>query len=76
MRGNMTPAQATIAIAEQLFANHPSYRGTMAFEVMSMDTLEVFRRDAEAWLGDKSELDGDVYGLADWNELYDTFKNW
>lgn len=76
MRGNTTPEQATQAIARELFADHPSYSHTMAFEGMSMGTKESFQRDAEAWLKDRSELDGDVYGLADWDELFNTFSNW
>lgn len=76
MRGDTTPAEATGAISTELFANHPSNWGTMIFEIMPMDSLEDFRKAAEAWLKDKSELDGDVYDLADWHELYDTFSNW
>jgi hypothetical protein len=48
----------------------------MVFESISLATPKEFRSQAESWLKDRSELNGDVYDIADWNEIYDTFKNW
>lgn len=76
MRGDTTPEQATQAIARELFANHPERSNTMVFETLTKTNKEAFRRDAEAWLKDRSELDGDVYELADWDDLFNTFSNW
>jgi hypothetical protein len=67
---------ATAEVVRSLFADHPDKHGWMVFESISLATPEDFRSQAESWLKDRSELHSDVYDIADWNEIYGTFKNW
>lgn len=67
---------ATEEAREELFADHPERRHSMVFESFSYASLEAFQRDAEAWLKDRSELDGEIYAAVQWGELYNEFKEW
>lgn len=69
-------AAATGEARQELFADRPGRHGSMVFESFSYASLEAFQRDAEAWLKDRSELDGDVYAAIEWNELYEELKEW
>lgn len=45
-----------------------------AWESCSLDSVESFRVDAVRWLGDQSELSSSTLRLADWDEVYRSFK--
>lgn len=43
-----------------------------AWEQFNLDSLEVFKKQASKWLGDKSELSTQTIECADWRKVYES----
>ncbi|MFE7313827.1 hypothetical protein ACFU7T_12070 [Streptomyces sp. NPDC057555] len=58
----------TRQVMENLFKeqNHMIPAG----EQFSVESMEQYRKEAQAWLGDRSELSGRVMRNADWEEIW------
>lgn len=73
-RTRVTKKNATSAVSTELQKNAPN-----SFEPVggsfSLDSLEDYRKQATAWLGDKSELSSEQLEKADWREIYDWFTS-
>lgn len=68
-------AGATRHVFRNLFKSRPRDRHECVGFIFSMESVEAYREGAIQWLGDNSELSTKTLESADWNEIYEYFKN-
>ncbi|ARX87873.1 hypothetical protein SMD44_07355 [Streptomyces alboflavus] len=71
--GPVDVAEATSAVAQELWKAHPENGLSEVHNHMSYESADDFRSAVQSWVGDRSELPGAVIGAADYDELYADF---